>query len=611
MVDMPRDCEQCRLRLLINYNRFLAWGKVIGLTDAPNERIMVSQLGENAIELCAIITKIKWLLEEFSKLNARWKDELNPYRQYERGYPEPMDLDIVQGASSLEVAYEKAQKDYKDLRWTQHIASWMSKKIDHAKELASHPYRVRWAMVDRQAFEALLKDLHILTERLHQLVGDQRQARIDDITAQTYRELVLARNDVHELKDMLGAVTASITCAKGLVLRACAADPPHWSEETFRDLLHLKKVNRTADAILDKIESNDDCSVDSLEELINVDMYDGSAVEHFNDADTGRVSILTQLRRARGCLVQNGQNVEAWVEWRYSGAKPESSTSDKAARVRVMTLAQMLSISKPMGLYAPKCIGFIDDAEFNGRYGWLFALPEGSGHETRLKSLYSILGQNQHKPTLNQRVTLAWKLASSVMCLHTADWLHKGIHGDNVLFCFEGDQYDAEKPMLSGFDYARSQSSKTTSRSLEPKWDIYRWPGIQNEPPYKANSRKTYDIYSLGLILLEIAHWKPLNQIMGLKRWPEPSRQDARIRDWLLGGDYPPVEPNPLLELRSIAGDRYWKAVRRCIHAHGEEGLCIGEAASQAWCTDVGTKLHAAFDELVLRELKEVARGLA
>ena len=194
----------------------------------------------------------------------------------------------------------------------------------------------------------------------------------------------------------------------------------------------------------------------------------------------------------------------------------------------------MLFQNKPQDLFAPTCVGFVDDRKQKCRFGWIFRMPEGSHKGTLLKSLHSMLGQRVSKPTLAQRISLSRKLASSLSHLHTANWLHKGIHSGNVIFCGENEEFDVEHPILSGFEYSRPQSNKTTSRNLDPRWDIYRWPKIQNEAPNAAGSRKTYDIYSLGLVLLEIAHWEPLNKLMCLKRWPQPSAQDSRVRGWLL-----------------------------------------------------------------------------
>jgi hypothetical protein len=76
----------------------------------------------------------------------------------------------------------------------------------------------------------------------------------------------------------------------------------------------------------------------------------------------------------------------------------------------------------------------------------------------------------------------------------------------NVLFKCDGDKVQMEKPIMSGFKYSRPRSTKTTSRSLDPRWDIYWWLVIQNDALKEGTSQKTYDIYSIGMLLLEIAH---------------------------------------------------------------------------------------------------------
>ena len=201
------------------------------------------------------------------------------------------------------------------------------------------------------------------------------------------------------------------------------------------------------------------------------------------------------------------------------------------------------------------------------------------------------------------------KLASTLLCLHTTDWLHKGIHSDNILFpCGEGG-LRIEDAFLSGFDYSRPQSNRTTSRSLDPKWDIYRWPGVQSKAVRAGRFRKTYDIYSLGLLFIEIGHWERLNRLMNLKHWPTSSGQDSRIRGWLLREDVgaPFGNDNPLIQLRCVAGDRYWNAIRRCLIAHGEEGMRVREERDESQTPQIDFKLHAAFTELVREELDSVA----
>lgn len=608
MVDMPKECERCRLQLMIEYNRLLAWGEAVGLIDVPQESHLAVTLGTNPVELCGILSRIGWLLGEFKSLNSRWKNELDPYQGNDQAafQEECMKMNVVEEVSSLATAYERTKEERKHLRRTDHIIKWMLKGGGNAKDIITHPFRVRWVAVDKEAFEALLKDIHSLTERIHELVGDYREKRIHETTAKIYREMVLVRDDVKDLKNMLEAVTSLINVSKGANDTSVAC----YNENnlTLRDLLRLKEINRISDEIKLKIELDTDFCVESeLKGLISVKQYDAITLKGLFPEPEDK-SGLSRSHRRRGTLRIDGLDVEVWLEWKIVENITEGSVQDKESKLRTAILAEMLHNSKPPYLCAPNCVGYIDDYERNNCYGWIFMMPVGSVTGTELKTLHSILGQDHYKPTLVQRVSLAWKLASSLLYLHAANWLHKGVHSGNIIFSFDGDVFDAERPVLSGFDYSRPESNKTTSRSLDPKWDSYRWPGIQNDVPKATNSRKTYDIYSLGLVLLEIAHWKPLHEIMCLKRWPAPVKQNSSIRTWLLGEQrYPPFKKNPLSELRNIAGDKYWKAVSRCLVTYGDMGLCVQEESDETHGPEFGIQLQETFTKLVVEELKDIS----
>ncbi|KAJ6168102.1 hypothetical protein N7497_000945 [Penicillium chrysogenum] len=605
MVDMPKECEKCRLQLMIEYNRLLAWGEAVGLIDVPEGSHVAVALGTNAIELCSIVSRIGWLLEEFKAINARWKNELNPYQGNDQATVEEcMKMNVVQEVSSLAVAYERTKEERRHLRGTDHIIKWMLKRAGNAKDIVTHPFRVRWVAVDKEAFEALLKDIHILTDRIHELMGDYSQKRVHAATAKTYREMILVRDDVKELKDMLEAITSLIKISKAS--GDANINFSNENDETLRDLLRLKTIKHISNGIISKVENDANFDFEKeLNGLISVNQFDAIELSH-HFACTESEGL--KLHRPRGTLQLDGTKFEVWLEWKSTENVARGSVQDKDSRLRTAVLAQMLHSNKPRHLYSPNCIGYVDDRDKHNRYGWIFMMPEGSAKGTALKTLHSILGHDYLKPTLAQRISLAWKLASSLQYLHLADWLHKGIHSGNVIFLFDKEAFDVEKPILSGFEYSRPESNKTTSRSVDPKWDIYRWPGIQNEAPKTTNSRKTYDTYSFGLILLEIAHWQPLHKIMCLKRWPEPSSQDARIRAWLLGEErFPPFKgTNPLLELRNIAGDKYWKAATRCLIAHGEMGLQTRES-DPIHCGEFGIRLQEAFDKFVVKELQGVS----
>ena len=45
MVDMPRDFEQCRVQLMIEYNRLLSWGDAVGLIEEHDAKKLCSLVG--------------------------------------------------------------------------------------------------------------------------------------------------------------------------------------------------------------------------------------------------------------------------------------------------------------------------------------------------------------------------------------------------------------------------------------------------------------------------------------------------------------------------------------------------------------------------------------
>ena len=83
MVDMPKDCERCRLQLMIEYNRLLAWSDAVGLIEVPNGSHVATSLGTDAVELCDILARIAWLPERFKEINNRWQSNMMPQKEHD------------------------------------------------------------------------------------------------------------------------------------------------------------------------------------------------------------------------------------------------------------------------------------------------------------------------------------------------------------------------------------------------------------------------------------------------------------------------------------------------------------------------------------------------
>ncbi|CZR64724.1 uncharacterized protein PAC_14623 [Phialocephala subalpina] len=141
---------------------------------------------------------------------------------------------------------------------------------------------------------------------------------------------------------------------------------------------------------------------------------------------------------------------------------------------------------------------------------------------------------------LNQRFELARKVTAAAFFLHSIGWVHKSIQSQNIIVIEEALSptssrkqfpHSLGRPYLLNFQWARSAEGDSdpqsrTGRGMET--EIYRHPdrqglqGTSNEIRYSM----MHDIYSLGVVLLELGLWRPLDRHYGklLARSPTERR---------------------------------------------------------------------------------------
>lgn len=133
---------------------------------------------------------------------------------------------------------------------------------------------------------------------------------------------------------------------------------------------------------------------------------------------------------------------------------------------------------------------------------------------------------------LDQRLQVAHKLAEAVFFLHTAGFVHKNITSLSVAILEKTNQdYKNVFPFaigdscLMGFDMIRSMSlvsnlegtslsENNALASVRGQWifEVFQHP----DRLLGAESKryvKNYDIYSLGVVLLQIGRWEPMKII--------------------------------------------------------------------------------------------------
>lgn len=165
---------------------------------------------------------------------------------------------------------------------------------------------------------------------------------------------------------------------------------------------------------------------------------------------------------------------------------------------------------------------------------------------------------------LNDCLKIAYKLAESVFFLHTAGFLHKNITPQSVIILWRSSREPGEA-YLMGFNLIRGAESATyqegTSRQNDqaPRYiwdfDIFQHPD-RLRGPNSPRYIKTYDIYSLGVVLLELGFWQPLPQVVGHLNQEDPS-------------SWPQELSRAASNITRRVGKRYQRMVEWCLNLSG------------------------------------------
>jgi hypothetical protein len=201
----------------------------------------------------------------------------------------------------------------------------------------------------------------------------------------------------------------------------------------------------------------------------------------------------------------------------------------KEAREIVRTLAGALSFVDPTVTGLLRCVGYFHENDPNNpRFGLVYSTPFSitQKNPTNLKDILNAKDEKGNRRTamhpLDKRLTLARRIASAVYFLHAIGWVHKSIRSNNILM-LESNSLSPQgafphtlgHPYLVNFESARADTatSDLTLAEKEDQWhfNIYRHPERQGS---KISARFTmaHDVYSLGVVLLEIGLWRPFER---------------------------------------------------------------------------------------------------
>ena len=473
--DYPQDAEDLMIRFDLERFRLHNWGRQAGLTKGTlhHNLLPIADLIENRL------STIEKLLGNGNKLAEKFC-----------GAHAPGDQTIP--AKGLLSAMTESSRPSQD-RPT-HLDTDFQKTLDTlglvptVNQRSNLKKRIDWSL-SKPKFEDLVSDLESHVNKLKDLLTETQQ----NLAARNWERVSIivvgqARSD-EELQSIVEATRKGSQQA---------------TASTIQSLAERKAIEKSTKGPSLKILSP------------------------LNIADFRRPHEMSRMQRFISC--RSGAHDPQHVLFEKKAYVSNMTTTEKQfLKKRIDKLVIMLgSSSRSDHFRTLQCIGCIDDP---GSLCWwlVFALPvdqEGilldiDNPPQPVSLLARLTMKNPFKPPLESRLLLASKLASTLGSLYGSGWLHKGIRSENVLFFnaslnksvgLSDSKYDITEPYVAGFEYSRQDTEALTidkRKNVEDLQSVIYWhPDYQGVPAqgYKIQN----DMYSFGLVLVEIAWWVPL-----------------------------------------------------------------------------------------------------
>lgn len=235
------------------------------------------------------------------------------------------------------------------------------------------------------------------------------------------------------------------------------------------------------------------------------------------------------------------------------------------------TLQRLVENAQISHLGLMKFVGYFVDMSYS-RYAFVYQLPQevalirqpSEQKNRKPRPLASLFFSQDRRPdifipNLENRFRLAYNLVLSVLNLRSQNLVHGNINSHNILVFpdvkFSKDGFSANPypdfvyPYLTSLAQFDNSDGKLAAETLS--LSIYRHPDDHRN--ISDRSAWSFDLYSLGLVLLEIGLWAPLSSF-----WK--TKYDAAVFTSRIEKFY-------VKKLGAKCGNAYLKAVQLCLDA--------------------------------------------
>jgi len=406
--------------------------------------------------------------------------------------------------------------------------------------------KVQWAIKDQGRFSELVQQLTGLIDTLYEMLPVTRGPLVGDtIAAETLADTLINRSE-REVEGLRQTTHPQLQEVREM--------------ERARNLAAFREANDTSTA--DQPISPSRHLLLTVQQLVFLDPI---SIPH----SPPHVRSWACTRQGD---VFSGQNF-LLVEWRRYDPSRGREAMKRILHRRIDALVAMLK-EKPRtdSFRVFDCVGYFEDNS-DTRFGLAFRLPNDYNRQrdpVPLSLFQAISTYPDNIPYLGERFRLAYLLAESVHALHATGWLHKSISSHNILL-LEKQPYPVpssgpqrpislENPYFTGFAMSRpDKRGEDSSRSAADKdMELYHHRDVQGcDGRAVAGYRAIHDIYSLGIVLIELGTWRTI------AKWsPKHASSSLDFKRYLLDKAVPYLGPS--------MGERYMIAVRKCLEGSFE-----------------------------------------
>ncbi|MCJ1475076.1 hypothetical protein MMC13_003736 [Lambiella insularis] len=547
---MPNDLQFLRVRLKGEEHRLLDWGKIANISE--DERQLNRSVKLNRHLVNDILQETQVLLINCCKIGGNHVPTTGIPSRSATIYNEAQEAQEAEAIQELQTRFPQISQT------------------------------TTWAIFDKKKFEELLANLGRLNDIMERLMDTASQEMLYQAQQETFLQVLQLNSKIDDLLQIMNASSAHGSTNDSLLSRNLRStfdavlDPDagedRAQQQTQRlvQLARFKILNTAIDT--GTLNNNIARQIDikqSLSSAMNP-LLDHEKFEYISTLATAPEDAV----RSEGLYDCDGDKILVWVEWKHYSRHPSEEEPPKHLQHMVSNLAALLHDNqKPAQFRTPDCLGYFDDLKSDrSRFGLVLKKPDRShSSHTALLTLHRLF--QGRKPSLTARIKLASSIANSVSYLHSTNWLHKGLRSHNVLFLDDPAHIDFAEPYLCGFEYSRpaEASNLTQAPPQNPEHDIYRHPDVQGSAlrdPKSGGSRKVHDHYNLGIVLMEIALWKPIDQILTIENLRKAKPAAIRgVRAKILGTE------QYLESVQSEAGDIYRQVCSACFTGHDKASM--------------------------------------